>query len=162
MADLDRAIRSQRNVLEVLIQQVPGFRGYFDKENRREADRLIRDFGASRVERLISELAEATKGAPLERMDEYQEATNQAEKLRNALRHADQGYSGFFQEIKWDSEDALDALYGHDLEIVEDIEALVAATDARKIEPEPLRRELIGLERRLEDRRAAILGLVRE
>ena len=77
MADLNRVIRGQRNVLERLIQYVPGFRGYLDKENRREADRLVRDFGVSRLDRLGSELAEATKRAPLEQMDTYQEVTNQ-------------------------------------------------------------------------------------
>ena len=162
LADLTRVIRSQRNALEILIQRVPGFRGYFDSENRREADRLIRDFGVSRLERLVSELTEATKRAPLERMDEYQEVTNQAEKLRNALRHADQGYSGFFQEVKWDGEAALQEIYCQDLDLVEDIEALCAGISDGDVELEQLRRELIGLQRRLTDRRAAILGLTGE
>ena len=45
---------------------------------------LVRNFGVSRLDRLGSELAEATKRAPLEQMDTYQEVTNQVEKLRNA------------------------------------------------------------------------------
>ncbi len=162
LTDLKRVIREQRNVLERLIQHVPGFRGYFDKENRREADRLVRDFGVSRLDRLVSELAEATKRAPLEQMDTYQEVTNQVEKLRNALRYADQGYSGFFQEIKWDSEEVLQEVYCYDLELVEDIEALFARVDEEDVEPDALRREVVELQRRLEDRRATILGLTGE
>ena len=162
MADLDRVIRNQRNALEALVQHVPGFRGYFDRENRREADRLVRDFGVSRLERLCSELNVATKQAALAQMDAYQETINQAETLRNALRHADQGYSGFLSEIKWDDEDALQAVYCLDLELVLDIEALVSDYDPGASPPEQLRGELVGLMRRLEDRRAAILGLVGE
>ena len=160
MADLDRVIREQRNALEALVQHIPGFRGYFDRENRREADRLIRDFGVTRLERLCSELNLATKQAPLAQMDAYHETINQAEKLRNALRHSDQGYSGFFAEIKWDDEEALQAVYCQDLELVLDIEALVSDFDPEASAPERLRGELVGLQRRLEDRRAAILGLV--
>ncbi len=162
MADLDRVIREQRNALEALIQHVPGFRGYLDRENRREADRLIRDFGVTRLERLCSELNDATKQAALPQMGAYQETINQAEKLRNALRHADQGYSGFFSEIKWDDGDALQAVYCLDLELVLDIEALVSEFDPEAPTPERLRGELISLQRRLEDRRAAILGLLGE
>ena len=162
MADLDRVIREQRNALEALIQHVPGFRGYLDRENRREADRLIRDSGVTRLERLCSELNLATKQAALPQMGAYQETINQAEKLRNALRHADRGYSGFFSEIKWDDEDALQAVYCLDLELVLDIEALVSEFDPEAPAPERLRGELISLQRRLEDRRAAILGLVGE
>ena len=162
MADLNRVIREQRSALEGLVRHVPGFRGYFDRENRREADRLIRDFGVTRLERLCSELNHATKQAPLPQMDTYQQTINQAEKLRNALRHADQGYSGFFAEIKWDDEDALQAVYCLDLELVLDIEALVSDFDREAAAPEQLRDELVGLQRRLEDRRAAILGLVGE
>lgn len=162
LSDLDGEIREQRNALERLIQRVPGFRGYFERENRREADRLLRDFGCSRLGRVISELTDATKAAPLERMGAYQETINQAEKLRNALRHADQGYSGFFQETKWDREDMLIAVYARDLELVDDIEALCAGLETADLDPEALRRELVALQRRLEDRRAAILGLARE
>ncbi len=162
MTDLNRVIRGQRNALEALVQHVPGFRGYFDRENRREADRLVRDFGVTRLERLCSELSETTKQAALSEMDTYQETINQAETLRNALRHADQGYSGFFAEIKWDDEDALQAVYCLDLELVLDIEALVSDFDSGAPAPERLRGELVGLKRRLEDRRAAILGLVGE
>ena len=162
MTDLNRVIRGQRNALEALVQHVPGFRGYFDRENRREADRLVRDFGVTRLERLCSELNETTKQAALSEMNTYQETINQAETLRNALRHADQGYSGFFAEIKWDDEDALQAVYCLDLELVLDIEALVSDFDPGAPAPERIRGELVGLKRRLEDRRAAILGLVGE
>ena len=162
MSDLDQAIRERRNPLERLVQSIPGFRGYFERENRREADKLLRDFGVSRLERIVSDLHEATKRAPLEQMDEFQEVVNQVEKLRNELRHTDRGYSGFFDEIKWADEDALIEVYERDELLVERLCAISERVGSGDFALADLREEIRGLQRTHEDRRAAILGMTNE
>jgi hypothetical protein len=159
MSDLEQTIRDDRNAVERLGQAVPGFRGYFDRENRREADKLLRDFGVTRLERMVSDLHEATKRAPLEQMDEFGEVVNRVEKLRNELRNADRGYSGFFDEVKWDTDEALDAVYAQDERLVDQLVLLSEQVASGDFALDPLREQLRTLERAHADRRLAILGL---
>ena len=159
MSDLEQTIRDDRNAVERLGQAVPGFRGYFDRENRREADKLLRDFGVTRLERMVSDLHEATKRAPLEQMDEFGEVVNRVEKLRNELRNADRGYSGFFDEVKWDTDEALDAIYAQDERLVDRLVLLSEQVASGDFALDPLREQLRTLERAHADRRLAILGL---
>ena len=162
MSDLEQTIREQRNPLERLVQWIPGFRGYFDRENRREADKLLRDFGVTRLERMVGDLHDATKAAPFEQMDEFQEVVNQVEKLRNELRHCDRGYSGFFDEIKWDDPDALADVYERDELVVEKLIELSERTASGDFDLAALRDDVRALARVHEDRRNVILQLARE
>lgn len=160
MADVHDVILDQRNWLERILQRVPGFRGYYDRENRREADRVLRGYGVSRLDQLVSELHEVIKRSPLEELQELRGVVTRVEKLRNELRFADQGYSGFFAELKWDSVQTLDALYRIDEQIVESVTALAITVEAGEFEAIDLSRELRALERTLADRRRVILGLL--
>ncbi len=160
MADVHDVILDQRNWLERILQRVPGFRGYYDRENRREADRVLRGYGVSRLDQLISELHEVIKRSPLEELQELRGVVTRVEKLRNELRFADQGYSGFFAELKWDSVETLDALYQIDEQIIESVTALAITVEAGEFEAIDLSRELRALERTLADRRRVILGLL--
>jgi soluble cytochrome b562 len=158
MSDIRDQIEQQRGWLERLAQRVPGFRGYYDSENRREADKQVRDWGVARLDALVSHLHDATKAAELGDMDRYQELVNQVEKLRNEMRHADRGYSGFFDEIKWDDPALLDAIYERDQALVERIETTLEAGAAGAAVDE-LRTEIREISQALRDREHAILGL---
>ena len=48
--------KSQRNWLERLGEKIPGFRGFQDRELRREVDKLQREYLASEITRLKSDL----------------------------------------------------------------------------------------------------------
>ena len=158
MSDVRDRIDEQRGWLERLAQRVPGFSGYYDRENRREADKQVRDWGVACLETLVSQLHDATKAAELGEMDQYQELVNQVDKLRNELRHADRGYSGFFDEIKWDDPAMLDAIYERDQVLVERIETTLEAGAAGASVGE-LRTEIREISQALRDREHAILGL---
>lgn len=160
MADVHDVILDQRNWLERILQRIPGFRGYYGRENRREADRALRNYGVSRLDQLISELHEVIKRSPLEQLEELRDLITRVEKLRNELRFSDQGYSGFFAELKWDSEETLDAVYRVDEQIVESVTSLAITVEAGEFQPVDLSREVRTLERTLADRRHAILGLL--
>ena len=47
---MERA-RDRRNILEQLGAKIPGFRGYLEREMRREVDKLQRDWLAAQVDR---------------------------------------------------------------------------------------------------------------
>ena len=77
-----------------------------------------REFGYYSIEKWKSEEGMPTD-APLEELQERRERITDLETARNELRFADQGYSGFFSEIKWDSEDVLAAISSDDVCIVD-------------------------------------------
>ncbi|MCP4002923.1 MAG: hypothetical protein GY725_01880 [bacterium] len=162
MSKIHETITDQRNFPERIIQSIPGFRGYFDRENRREADSLLRDFGVTRLDFAISELHSATKAAALEDMSGIQELVNQVEKLRNELRHSDRGYAAFFQEIKWDGQEMLEQLYEQDRSVVQGIETVETMISSGEFGLSALRSEVKTLGRALEDRENAILRLAAE
>ncbi len=160
MSELLGRIRGARNPLERLAAHLPGLRSYHDRESRREADHLIRTFGASRLDRIIEFLHEATRKTELGRMAILQDLVNRAERLRNELRHADRGYAGFFDEMKWDDPRMLESVHEHTAALIDRVVELERQTSEGEIEHEELFAAISELERTLEDRRHAILDLV--
>lgn len=159
MAKLRETLREQRGALQRVRAHLPGFGGYCEREERREADKLLRDFGASRLERIGHDLQESIAKAALEEIGELNDLVLAVEKLRNELRFADRGYSGFFDEAKLDSDAALDALYAQDERIVAQVEEIAAQTADADLSVSSLRGSVKRLSLALADRRNAILGL---
>ncbi len=159
MAKLRESIRSQENALERLASRIPGFRGYRDREARREADKLLREHGARELERIVRELHEHAAKAALDELEDVQEVVSQAEKLSRELRFADRGYSGFFDEVKLDSEAALANVYERDERIVVQIGEIAAQVESGELGVAALRAHFKKLGLALADRRGAILGL---
>jgi chromosome segregation ATPase len=159
MAKVRESLRSGRNVLERLAARVPGFRGYQGREERREADKILREYGASRLERIVTAIQETIAKSSLEEITEYQELVTQVEKLCAELRFADRGYSGFFDERKLDGDAALDAVYAQDERIVAQVEEIAAQVSDADLSAASLRGSVKRLGLALADRRNAILGL---
>ena len=91
-----------------LYDDVYSFRGYRDREARREADKLVREHGARELEKIVRELHEHAAKAALDELEDVQDVVSQAEKLQRELRFAERGYSGFFDDVKleakiWDA-----------------------------------------------------------
>ena len=160
LADVHDVILDQRNWLERILQRIPGFRGYYGRENRREADRTLRSYGVSRIDQLISELHEVIKQSATEELQELGELITRFQKLSHELRFADQGYTGFFAELSWGSGERLDKLYRIDEQMVESLTALSITVEAGEFRASDLARELRTLERTLDQRRQTILGLL--
>ncbi|HTO53695.1 MAG TPA: hypothetical protein VMR50_09930 [Myxococcota bacterium] len=159
MAKLVDTLAAQRGALERLAARVPGFGGYLERDQRRQADKLLRDHGAARLEAIGRELQARIAKVPLDEIGELSELVTQAEKLRGELRFADRGYSGFFDEAKLDGDAALDAVYEKDERIVQQVEELAAQVGEGEVSAPALRGSLKRLGLALADRRNAILGL---
>jgi hypothetical protein len=159
VAKLHETIRAHENALERLTSRIPGFRGYRDREARREADKLLREHGARELERIVRELHEHAAKAALDELEDVSDVVAQAEKLTRELRFADRGYSGFFDEVKLDSAEALDAVYERDERVVAQISEIAAQLESGELRVPALRALLKKLGLALADRRGAILGL---
>ncbi len=117
----------QRNWLERLGDKIPGYRGYVERERRRDIDKLHREHLADRlratkqpVGELVRELSSSGRlfeVGPLERV------SKKIDQIENRVRFASYGYAGFFDVVKV-QEAELDRLYRFDLSLVEKVEEL--------------------------------------
>ena len=89
-----------RNFIETILRYIPGFRGYLEKEYRRESDELQRDWLAdqlTRSKRAIGDLSRPLADAgQIDILPEIDRLRGRLDKLIARIRGAMQGYSGFF------------------------------------------------------------------
>ena len=126
---LDKA-RAGQNFLEKIMNAIPGFKGYREKELRRDADRLQREHLAQRLDankRALNEAANAaTRSGSLDVINDIETARKRLDKVANRIRYADRGYGGFFDTVKVD-EAMLERVYQFDLRLLEGVETVAAA-----------------------------------
>jgi len=129
---LDKA-RAAQNALERLMNSVPGFKGYRERDLRRDADRLQREHISARLEdgkKALNQVAAAlTRGGDLDVINDVETARKRIDKVANRIRYAERGYSGFFDAVKVD-ETILAKIYAFDMGLVEDVDGIRAAASA--------------------------------
>lgn len=119
--------RDQRNALERLGDRIPGFRGFQNRELRRDVDKLLREHLATLVGRHKARLreiaADYADAGEIEELDRFDRVDRRLDGLAQSLRFADYGASGLFDPVKID-EAALTRVYDFDLGLLDDVEAL--------------------------------------
>ena len=157
MTLLDKA-RATQNVLEGIANAIPGFKGYRDKELRRDADRLEREHLASQLEACKKGLndasAAASRSGALDAINDIETARKRLDKVIARVRYADRGYSGFFDTVKVD-ETVLARVYEFDLALVDDANAIAAAAG----DPKAMVGRIDAMDARLADREAILSGI---
>ena len=118
---------SERNFLERLADKIPGLSGYRAREDRRTTDKRLRDYLASRLDRVRDRIEDAklqmTNRGDLAHLNDVGLLQRKLQTATDTLRFAAYGYSGFFDQMKV-KEAQLDILYAHDLKMVEAVESL--------------------------------------
>ena len=163
MSILDKA-RAGQNFLEQLANAIPGFKGYRDKELRRDADKLEREHLASQLEQCKKTLDQAsrdiTRSGSLDAMNDVETARKKLDKAVARIRYADRGYAGFFDAIKVD-EQALERVYQFDLGLLSDVQAVRGAAQLgdAKAAVAGMNASLDALDTRLADREQILSGI---
>ena len=131
--DYRHTIEDSKGGLERLASKIPGYRGYKEKEDRRAADKLLRDHLADQLNEQQRRMAELQRdlleGGGLLLVDDLERAVTKAQKLADKIRTASYGYAGLFDEVKV-KEEELDALYDFDESMLQHVSAIQAAIDA--------------------------------
>jgi hypothetical protein len=131
-ADYER-IQSERGRLESFLGKVPGYKGYKEKEMRREADTLVRnalvrDF-SEQLNRLTFIQNTLIDSGAIELMDPLGAVKTALQTLIDRIHNAAQGYAGFFDAVRV-KEDDLDKLEQFDQQLVGEIAKVSASIDA--------------------------------
>lgn len=132
MSDLFSKITGEQNLLEKIASKIPGFGGYIEKENRRAADKLLRQEVARRYEeqwaRVSQIQAELVSAGRIELLDNLEAAALKLRTFIDQMKTASYGYSGFFDAVKV-KEDDLGRLYQFDNTLLENVGQVSAAVD---------------------------------
>lgn len=133
-------VKGERTLLEKIMSYVPGYRGYKEKELRRESDRLVRMEVVNRLKAAKTNFRRAFANPSvvqkLSSDDAYRfEAFNaRIDRVTQRIDRAVAGYAGMFDAVKV-KEDKLDAVIRHDLSLIEKAEAVKACVEsANKLE----------------------------
>ena len=136
VGDLRQRVEGALGGLEELVRKIPGYKGYKDKELRREADKLLRLQVARGFEqqrrRLNSVQLQLTNAGRLGVTVALDRALMKMQFLIDRLKTAGYGYAGLFDAVKV-KEAELDALYEFDsalLDRVDTVSDLVKAVSA--------------------------------
>ena len=135
--DLYTVAKDQMRLSERIAAAIPGFRGYKEKELRRESDKLIRNHlylklseSKSDLKTVFQKLADRRYFDVLTDMDRL---VAKMDRVVEKVNHASYGYSGFFDVVKV-REESLDRMVDFDNKLVDEVDGLVADVDAFKAE----------------------------
>jgi hypothetical protein len=125
---------------------------------RRDADRLEREHLAGRLEGCKKPLNEAaaavSRSGNLDGINDIEAARKRLDKVIARVRHADRGYSGFFDAVKVD-EATLARVYEFDLGLATQVDQILAATGDVKA----LLASIDALDARFAEREAILAGI---
>lgn len=109
-----------------------GFIGYFDRENRREADKLLRETIAQRYEEQWGRISELQRQfvseGQLELIDDLEAAAIKLRAFIDRVKGASYGYAGFFDAVRI-NRDELERIYEYDIALLEGAQTLANAVD---------------------------------
>lgn len=132
MTDPMDKVTEEKDLLGKLQNSVAGFVGYYDRERRRDADKLLRDTVADRYEeqwdRVSAIQAQMVAGKMLEFVDDVEVAAIKIRTFVDRVRGAPRGYAGFFDAVRI-NQDELDSLYQYDLELLDNVDRVAEAVD---------------------------------
>jgi len=117
MSDLFERVSGDQDIFKKLASYIPGFNGYVERQNRRAADKLLRETVADRFEeqwkRASNIQADMVSQGLIAFVDDVEKAAIQLRTFVDKIRTASYGYSGFFDAVKVNEEE-LTQLYTFD------------------------------------------------
>ncbi len=118
MTDMYQNVTGQMDPFKKLASVIPGFKGYVDRQNRRDADKLVRDTVARRFEELWKRTSnlqvDLVSQGRIEYVDDIEKGALQLRTFIDKISTASRGYSGLFDAVKI-NEKELEQLYNFDL-----------------------------------------------
>lgn len=132
MSDALGKITEGKDLLGKIRNFLAGFVGYMDRENRREADKLLRGTIGSRYEEQWGRLSEIQRqliaSGQLESVDDLEAAAIKIRAFVDRIKGASYGYAGFFDAVRI-NKDELSKMYEYDLALLENVQKITGAID---------------------------------
>ena len=132
MDDFFQKVTSMQDPFKKLASYIPGFSGYIERQNRRDADKLLRDIVARRFEeqwKRTSQLqSDMVSNGMISFVDDMEQAAVKMRTFIDKISTAPRGYSGLFDAVKI-NEKELEAIYQFDAAFFDLAEQVGRAND---------------------------------
>jgi hypothetical protein len=132
MGDIMDRVVGEQDFFKKLLSKIPGFKGYVERNNRRSADKLLRETIADGFEaqwaRISTLQRDLVNQGGLEFVDDLENAAIKLRQFIDRIRKAAYGYAGLFDAIKINEEE-LAQIYQYDLALVNSIDEVGRAID---------------------------------
>ena len=121
MDDILQKIDSEKDFFKKILGKLPGFSGYFERRERRAADKLLRESIADKFESLWGRISTLQKDAissgNIELIDDLEASALKLRQFIDRIRTASYGYAGFFDAVQVRTEE-LDQIYQYDFKLL--------------------------------------------
>lgn len=115
-----------------ILSKIPGFKGYMERQQRRDSDKLLRDMVADRFEqqwqRISALQTELIIAGQIALIDDMERAAIKLRTFADRVRRATRGYSSLFEAVKV-NEAELAALYQFDAALLDYSDEVGRAVD---------------------------------
>jgi hypothetical protein len=132
MSDFFNRVTEESDIFKKILSKIPGFSGYFERQNRRAADQLVRQTVAARFEeqwkRLSGLQRDLISHGEIQYLDDLEGAAIKIRQFIDRIKTASYGYAGLFDSIKVNQEE-LAKLYEYDLALLDSVDELARAVD---------------------------------
>ncbi len=136
MGDLVGQIKDQRGGFAKLLSKLPGFKGYMEKETRRDADKIVRDAVAAKfvdqLDRLSELQTDLLSNGGFEYVDDVEQSAVKLRLFIDRVKTAPRGYGGLFDAVQV-KEDQLEQLYNFDYQLLSEVDSLATAIDQCRV-----------------------------
>jgi len=123
-------VQTSEKALERLMLIIPGFRGYKLREQRREADRIVRDYIYRALEHSRDDLMASFQKLSDVKASELMEPMNRLvarlDRVAEKINRASYGYTGFFDSVKVE-EPELDNMLAYDTQLMDSVRKIADA-----------------------------------
>ena len=130
--DVYQNVTSSMDIFKKIGSKIPGFKGYVERQNRRDSDKLMRDTIYRRFrefESRVSDLqVEFVNQGEIKYTDDLEKAALRLRTFADRVRTAPRGYSSLFEAVKINEEE-LAKLYEYDATLLDKSEEVGRAID---------------------------------
>ena len=133
--DVYAQAKSQMRLSERIAAALPGFRGYKEKELRRESDKLVRNNLTIKLSKDKDNIRSISQRIAdkryLDVLPDIDRLTAKMDRITEKVNHASYGYAGFYDIVKI-KEDNLDRMITFDNQLLDEVDALTASIEDLK------------------------------
>ena len=133
--DVYAQAKSQMRLSERIAAALPGFRGYKEKELRRESDKLIRNHIYMKLTNAKNDLRSIFQKISdrryLDVLSDMDRLMAKIDRVAEKVNHASYGYAGFYDIVKI-KEENLDRMIAFDNQLLDNVNSLTVDIDAFK------------------------------
>ncbi len=114
-------VKSEMDPFKKILSYIPGFKGYMERQARRDSDKILRETIADRFEeqwgRISSLQRDFISSGDIHLVDDLEASAIKLRAFIDRVRRATRGYSGLFDAVKINEEE-LARLYEYDAQML--------------------------------------------